>query len=631
MKMPREYALDPRKFGKDPELEWHKYSDSEAHSLEAAKLQHACVMEMRPLVRAKHGSMKAYCDATKQDYQRVGRIFRGELQMRFDDVGQAVIGLGLSVRFVSEFSSLIDPALRTVAGKTKDRNALGAFYTPSEIAHFMVGRLKLSRSSTVLEPSFGDGMFLQALADFGVDTENVIGVEVDDAASDLMTRVGLLNPENTVRKDFMVFDKGFRCDAVVGNPPYVRLRAMTTEERQRAIINGSCDSRIPIGEESSLWLPFLLKSVMHLRRGGALAFVLPYEVTYVKYARPIWKHLGSEFSEILVVRVHDRIFSGLMQDVVLLFCTGKGGTTTEIKYRCFESMSELVEDSPVIDGVIPISRVDEGGKMFQRAMVPGEVLDILYGNAGYIIDCANETSFHIGYVCGHKEFFHPPADIVSTYGIPETSLSPTILSTRQMKGFPLRTSETTAPSSLWSPPEYLSAGEQRYVSYGEGMDVHKRYKCRVRNPWWRVPLVRIPDVIMSVFSDKPRMMLNDAGWTFSNSLLGGYALNDSFDPAAFAESWYSVLTLLSIELEVHALGGGVLVAVPREAGRVKKLASARIRVKKSRLEQIAKALREDRVDDAYHVGDARLARLYGEKFVSDAWDTVELLRSWRKG
>ena len=34
-------------------------------------------------------------------------------------------------------------------------------------------------------------------------------------------------------------------------------------------------------------------------------------------------------------------------------------------------------------------------------------------------------------------------------------------------------------------------------------------------------------------------------------------------------SWYSPLTLLSAELEVHSLGGGVMVAVPREADAIR--------------------------------------------------------------
>ncbi len=37
-------------------------------------------------------------------------------------------------------------------------------------------------------------------------------------------------------------------------------------------------------------------------------------------------------------------------------------------------------------------------------------------------------------------------------------------------------------------PAELLATARRFLSRGERLGVHKRYKCRVREPWWTVPL-----------------------------------------------------------------------------------------------------------------------------------------------
>ncbi|MGH3848435.1 MAG: hypothetical protein ACRDRT_01820, partial [Pseudonocardiaceae bacterium] len=52
------------------------------------------------------------------------------------------------------------------------------------------------------------------------------------------------------------------------------------------------------------------------------------------------------------------------------------------------------------------------------------------------------------------------------------------------------------------PPDYenLTKGEGAYVRHGQSIGVDQRYKCRIRNPWYRTPYARVPDVIVPVFS-----------------------------------------------------------------------------------------------------------------------------------
>lgn len=327
----------------------------------------------------------------------------------------------------------------------------------------------------------------------------------------------------------------------------------------------------PVGEECSLWLPFLLKSISHLQTHGALAFVLPYDFTYVKYARNTWEYLGKNFESVEILRSKERIFDDILQDVVLLLAFNKGGMTKSIQYECFESNADLLTNNSSIDKRLSISEIVNGKRVFQKALVSDDVLDFLE-SAPFLTRAGNEASFHIGYVCGNKDFFHPDEKTIEKYLLPYGSLHASVISSRQVGKAGFRTSEMISSEKLWLPNDELTPGELQYVSYGEKNGVNKGYKCRIRDPWWKVPSVKEPDAIISVFGSAPRVILNDSKWTFSNSLLGAY-MNDSINAEDFCLSWYSPITLLSIELEIHSLGGGVLIAVPQETSNVRKIAS----------------------------------------------------------
>ena len=83
------------------------------------------------------------------------------------------------------------------------------------------------RSDTLLEPAFGDGVFLDAafnrFSALGNDTPTVIGVELQPA---VFSKYADSAPTSFAGccKDFMECSEKIAVSAVVGNPPYFILR-----------------------------------------------------------------------------------------------------------------------------------------------------------------------------------------------------------------------------------------------------------------------------------------------------------------------------------------------------------------------------------------------------------------------
>jgi hypothetical protein len=97
------------------------------------------------------------------------------------------------------------------------------------------------------------------------------------------------------------------------------------------------------------------------------------------------------------------------------------------------------------------------------------------------------------------------------------------------------------------------------------------YKCRVRRPWWRVPIVPPADLLLTYMNaDTPRLSTNRAAVHHLNSVHGVYLhpglrrLGADLLPLVSLSS----LTLLGAETVGRAYGGGMLKLEPREADRL---------------------------------------------------------------
>lgn len=515
------------------------------------------------------------------------------------------------------------------------RRQLGAYYTPHSVADYIADWAVRHDREHILEPSFGDGNFLRAVM-ASVERKSlhavcVSGIEINEAAC-VQTLAHLPSGNlNLECRDFLSVTP-FTVQAVIGNPPYVRLRHLAGSQKYHALQTAQSVLKQPMDPSGSLWMPFVLHAMRFLAQGGRLALVLPYELTYVRYARPLWNALAKNFGSLRVLRTHERMFPGLLQDVVILFADEYGSRANTVHYQAFEQVTEMLAARPVVDTFLNVDPIVRGERSFINALL-GEPLQRLLATRIRTLTCPARdfVTFNIGYVSGDGTFFHPAQEVVEAYALPSRSLRAALTSARMIKGAGLWTSalDASRAANLYYPDNAsLTEGEQRYIAVGVGKGVSLRYKCRVREPWYVVPGTRIPDVVLSVFSERPVLLVNNAQFYASNSLLCGYRVKGTSEE--FATRWYTSLTLLQCELEVHALGGGVLVMVPREAGNVR--LPKQICSHTDHLTVVNRLLQSGNTTEAYRQGDQNVLQeqlgLSGEE-VELIRDGISKLTYWR--
>ena len=105
------------------------------------------------------------------------------------------------------------------------RKAKGAFYTPPRLARLLARWALEGNPSRILEPSFGDGVFLQAAYDALIEAgvpgpeSRLTGVEIDaDAAQQACERIPNLKADQLHCEDLLSLEAQVVGQAVRSNP-----------------------------------------------------------------------------------------------------------------------------------------------------------------------------------------------------------------------------------------------------------------------------------------------------------------------------------------------------------------------------------------------------------------------------
>lgn len=519
------------------------------------------------------------------------------------------------------------------------RKSRGAFFTPDRIAEYVTRWAVRSLDDRVLEPSCGEAAFLLAAAQVRAEmaanqhrptsSNMLVGVELHpasaDSARELLTVAG--DPAEVRAGDFFDFDRAGQFDAVIGNPPYVRYQdfsgAARVAAREAALRGG-----VALTGLASSWAAFTVHAALQLKVGGRLGLVLPAELMTVNYAAEVRRFLMERFARVDVVLFTERVFPEVLEEVVLLLADGfDAGSAGHIAFYQAKNADELAEVS-----VARTWSPSVPGERWAAALMPGDVLSTystLLADGGYtILHQWGETT--LGMVTGNNRYFALSPARVAELGLAETDvvrLSPP--GSRHLRGLSFTTSamnELGAAGSatcLFRPAEEPSAAARRYIEAGETSGVDRAYKCRVRKPWWLVPLVKPADLMLTYMNaDTPRLTTNLAAAHHLNSVHGVYlheghrAVGRQYLPLASL----TTMTLLGAETVGRAYGGGMLKIEPREADRLPVPSLEVVNATSARLDavrpQVGRYLRSGKLMEAARLVDEVV--LIGELGVSRA-------------
>lgn len=505
------------------------------------------------------------------------------------------------------------------------RKARGAFFTPPPIAAFMAEWAVRQGSDVVLEPSCGEAEFLQQAAErlsqLGTSKEDASGqlhgVELHEAsarAAEQRLRKEGFAPRVAIG-DYFDFEFSKKFDAVLGNPPYVRYQHFSGINRAKSL-QAALAQGVRLSGLASSWAAFVLHSAAHLKPDGRLAFVLPAELMSVSYAKEIRAFLLRRFAKIRIVTFEERVFPGVLEDVVLLLAEGSGGARFFELHQTKNAQSLAAATSGTWTEHSPVA-----GEKWTSALVAQDAF-AAYGRvcAADFETLSSWGRAYLGAVTGNNRYFSLRDEDVARLGIPASELvrisQP---GSRHLRGLEFTEAAWRAELAegarclLFYPGTSPTAAAAAYIEQGAREGVSRTYKCRLRQPWWRVPLVQAPDLFLTYMNhDRPRLVTNAAKVHILNSVYGVALHNGrkTIGRRVLPVACLNSITLLGAEIVGRAYGGGLLKLEPREADMVPLPSLRLVQEKLEDLEaikpQLGRALRSGNVGAATSMVDGIL-------------------------
>jgi adenine-specific DNA-methyltransferase len=475
-------------------------------------------------------------------------------------------------------------ALKTADQLTADK-LRGGFYSPPGLVKACLDRvaaLTHGRDALwVLEPSAGDGAFVRGLSghELASRVEHVTAVELNaDEARKCRTALATATfPGTVIAKSVLNGARPLldRYDVAVGNPPFVRFQFLTVEDRQGAA-EVALDSGVALGGVSNLWIPVFLSALTRLVPGGAFAFIIPAECFTGISARSVRTWLTRYVNDLQVDLFPPGSFPTVLQEVVVL--SGQVVGSQPSNATPILKVVEHTESGPVSW----VHQLDESTATWTRYLLTPAQLSALHA-------IASLPEFHlfsgvarltVSTVTGANEYFSVDDRTLARFGLEAWAL-PLLARARHATGVIFNDQDHQALSRADCARWLLNFGPDlpdpesralclQYLREGERQRLHLRYKCRIRVPWYRVPVVRPGRLLLSKRCHRyPRLVLNEASIVTTDTIYQGrmtpaFANQDRDLVAGF----HNTVTLLTAEIEGRSFGGGVLELVPTEIGRL---------------------------------------------------------------
>jgi adenine-specific DNA-methyltransferase len=455
----------------------------------------------------------------------------------------------------------------------------GGFYTPEPIAAFILKwGINGSSNYDILEPSCGDGVFIEQIKENKHKYRFITAIEFDEVEA---IKAGKINLKNKVvfNSDFHLFcnETTQQFDLVVGNPPYIRYQYFQAEQQKEAIKVFE-RAELKYSKLTNAWVSFVVGASLLLKKKGKIGFVLPAELLQVSYAQQLREFLAKFYNKINIISFEKLVFPDIQQEVVLLLCEKNGSKTHLIEHLELKDASKL-ESLDVNILKSPSKKIDFKSNKWTYYFLDQEEIDFLENIAEKlkVPTIGNYAKVEVGITTGSNDYFTVPTPIIESYDLKEYA-KPMVGRSVQVnsvifteKDWMLNTQSKAKAHLLVFPPKQKvngHIGANSYIRLGESMGINKGYKTGIRDDWFVIPSIKLSDALFIRRNNAyPRLILNDAK-AYTTDTMHRVFMNKDIDKNAFIASFYNSLSLAFSEIVGRSYGGGVLELMPSEAEKI---------------------------------------------------------------
>lgn len=496
----------------------------------------------------------------------------------------------------------------------------GGYYTPEIISDFITNWALENKGKTVLEPSCGDGVFLESLIKNpnSKKIDEIIAIEYNEKEAKKVSNIIAKHPDfkktcNVVVGDFFKFFnekiKHKKFDIILGNPPYIRYQYFENSQLIEAL-KIMKSAGIKSNKLTNIWAPFLIAAMLALNKGGRLGMVIPAEIMHVNYGSDVRLFLSKFPAKITIITFKELVFPDVQQEIILMLIEKDkldDGLQNElfnskiniIQVKDIESLKNLenknIENSEY-------KKIEPTEDKWTRYFLSKQELKVLktISELQKLSRFGELAEVDVGTVTGANNYFVVPEDTLKKYQLEKIAL-PLVGRSMHIPGIIfdkkdwLENKKKGVAAHLLNFPkdsfEKYPKKMQEYIHLGEKEKIHKGYKTGIRERWYQVPSIWKPDAFLLRRSHRfPKLILNEANANTTDTM-HRVKIRPGVDHYSLIFCFYNSITMAYSELVGRSYGGGVLEILPNDA---ETMLIPYVKCKKSDLEHIDKLFRSDK-------------------------------------
>jgi adenine-specific DNA-methyltransferase len=372
-------------------------------------------------------------------------------------------------------------------------------YTPAELAEAMVRALGDTPGAAWLEPSHGNGAFIEAIARSGVGSDRIVAIDLDPttAPADRLA--------TTLRGvDFIGWasETDLRFERIVGNPPFVSIAQLPQRLQKAAASVLDLDGE-PIGKGANLWYAFVLASLRLLRKGGCLAFILPSAAEFADYCAAIRGAVAERFGRLELYCCLRPLFDDVQEGTLVVLARDYGLGPAVVSRRSFDTRARLTRG--LFEGA------SWNGHRCPSGRAPTRETRVTLESIAKI---------GLGGVTGDASFFLMNEKKRASLGLPTSAVTPVVSKASHLRSALLTQTDwddlKASGGRIWLFNPATALEKHPYVRHylelgsAEGGCNRQAYKVANRDPWYRTPLSSVPDAFLSGMSQHgPWLCINE--------------------------------------------------------------------------------------------------------------------------
>lgn len=453
----------------------------------------------------------------------------------------------------------------------------GSYYTPNNIAEFICDIVsnKISLNDlSVLEPSAGDGSFINSLSKMNYLNSKKIKITAVDISASELEKISLeyLNDNitlETINKDYLEYasESKIKYDLIIGNPPYIKESLLGKNQ-----INMCRDIGVEFDIKfKNIWPAFLLLSLKSLNDNGVLAFVLPAELMQVNYAKKIRDILINYFDRIEIYTFNELIFKDCKgQDTIIFIGEKKASSKHGLFFSNIDDQYKLKELAVSFE-----EHSEDSQLKWTSHVISSEEIIFIEGLSKRLPKISDICTSKTGIVTAANDFFilneskRKSLDIISDSFKPilqkSSFIGNSIILSRNFHKILRGQDMPCHLLDLKGIQINIDTSLLNYISKGEALGLDKRYKMTKRVNWFEIPNISKSSPILFFKRSHlyPKIVKNNASILATDSAYYVYPVA-GYDANSVVASFYNSLTLIMAEIQGRYYGGGVLEITPSE-------------------------------------------------------------------